>query len=133
MKEDLISRQEVIDEIRGWQNEDRYYHPTWKHDKIPVEELITGVRGIPGKEAPSLERDENGGEMMFGVCPYECSNKTEFGYCKTTGCINPKFQMIVQYTNSYNSIPSPCGNCPNHPQNGGGGVCHCILGVPVIT
>ena len=23
------------------------------------------------------------------ICPYICDNKTEYGYCKTTACINP--------------------------------------------
>lgn len=26
------------------------------------------------------------------------------------------------------SIPSACRYCPQHPSNGGSGVCHCILG-----
>ncbi len=29
---------------------------------------------------------------MNSPCPYICNNKTEYGYCKTTGCINPKRQ-----------------------------------------
>ena len=24
---------------------------------------------------------------MNGPCPYSCTNKTEFGYCKTTACL----------------------------------------------
>lgn len=24
------------------------------------------------------------------LCPYDCANKTEYGYCKTTACINQK-------------------------------------------
>ena len=32
---------------------------------------------------------------MIGLCPYNCSNKTEYGYCKTTGCINPKYQEFI--------------------------------------
>ena len=28
---------------------------------------------------------------MNSPCPYVCNNKTEYGYCKTTGCINPKY------------------------------------------
>lgn len=24
-------------------------------------------------------------------CPYVCENKTEYGYCKSTTCINPKY------------------------------------------
>lgn len=30
--------------------------------------------------------------------------------------------------NSY--IPEYCKACPNHPSNGGSGICHCILGTP---
>ena len=26
------------------------------------------------------------------------------------------------------SIPEPCKSCPNHPSNGGSGMCNCILG-----
>lgn len=29
---------------------------------------------------------------MMGQCPYVCNNKTGFGYCNTTACINPKYQ-----------------------------------------
>ena len=33
----------------------------------------------------------------------------------------------------YNSfVPAPCKNCPNHPLNGGTGICHCILGTLVM-
>lgn len=34
---------------------------------------------------------------------------------------------------NYNLIPESCKNCPNHPSNGGSGICHCILGNPQIT
>ncbi len=27
---------------------------------------------------------------------------------------------------------NPCSSCSNNPMNGGSGVCHCILGQPVI-
>lgn len=30
-------------------------------------------------------------------------------------------------------VPEPCENCSNHPNNGGSGICHCILGVPPVT
>ena len=36
-------------------------------------------------------------------------------------------------SNGIVSTPSPCLNCPNHPSNGGSGICHCILGSPKIT
>lgn len=29
--------------------------------------------------------------------------------------------------------PRSCQGCPNHPVNGGSGICHCILGLPEIT
>lgn len=29
-------------------------------------------------------------------------------------------------------IPPSCENCSNHPKNGGSGICHCILGSPII-
>ena len=33
-------------------------------------------------------------EYHFGSCPYICNNKTEFGYCKTTVCVNPKYNSF---------------------------------------
>ena len=30
---------------------------------------------------------------MIGICPYNCSNKTSDGYCRTTGCINLNHQQ----------------------------------------
>ena len=30
-------------------------------------------------------------------------------------------------------IPDACRNCPNHPSNGGTGICNCTLGSPSIT
>ena len=29
----------------------------------------------------------------MNACPYVCNNKTEFGYCKTTVCINPMYNQ----------------------------------------
>ena len=73
--------------------------------------------------------DVGEGEKMTGICPYECDNKTEYGYCKTTGCINPKYQYIIALSYNNNTFPSPCAKCRNNPANGGSGVCHCVLGV----
>ena len=33
--------------------------------------------------------------MDCGRCGKDCSNKTEFGYCKTTACTNPKYNGSV--------------------------------------
>ena len=30
-------------------------------------------------------------------------------------------------------IPKPCRACPNHPSNGGSGICHCTLGLSDFT
>lgn len=35
--------------------------------------------------------------------------------------------------NKVEYINDSCRCCPNHPNNGGSGVCHCILGTPKIT
>lgn len=32
-----------------------------------------------------------------------------------------------------NTIPSSCRSCPNHPSNGGNGICLCTLGTKPIT
>ena len=29
----------------------------------------------------------------MNTCPYVCNNKTEFGYCCSTVCINPKYNQ----------------------------------------
>ena len=71
---------------------------------------------------------------MIYKCPYVCGNKTEFGYCKTTACINPSYQS--KWYGDWNSTPDmlqhPCQNCPNNPRNGGSGICRCVLGAKII-
>ena len=37
-----------------------------------------------------------------------------------------------QVTTTFTDIPLTCRNCPNHPSNGGSGICHCILGTQSI-
>lgn len=34
--------------------------------------------------------------------------------------------------NTKDNIPAGCRNCPNHPSNGGSGICHCIIGTQPI-
>lgn len=70
---------------------------------------------------------------MTGQCPYDCDNKNEFGYCRNTGCVNPKYQNIVFFTNCNSTLDSPCRLCGNHPMNGGNGFCNCTLGLTSIT
>ena len=33
------------------------------------------------------------------ICPYICDNKTEYGYCKTTACINPQYNKLCIVSN----------------------------------
>lgn len=41
--------------------------------------------------------------------------------------INIMYNYIEQLENE-----SPCSKCNNNIKNGGSGICHCILGTPVI-
>lgn len=50
--------------------------------------------------------------------------------------INTPFQQVKDwYTISdlKDNIPEACKNCPNHPSNGGSGICHCTLGTQPVT
>lgn len=40
--------------------------------------------------------------------------------------LGPNVHYMDVSINNYTS--DPCKNCPNHPSNGGSGICHCILG-----
>ena len=42
-------------------------------------------------------------------------------------------EQNLPYNTTLADIPACCVNCPNHPSNGGSGICHCILGTPPIT
>lgn len=49
--------------------------------------------------------------------------------------INTPFQQVKDwYTISglKDNIPEACKNCPNHPSNGGSGICHCTLGAQPV-
>lgn len=38
------------------------------------------------------------------------------------------YAKIYKLTNWNDYIPDGCKKCPNHPINGGSGICHCTLG-----
>ena len=40
---------------------------------------------------------------------------------------------LLPWVPSTAATPKPCQGCPNHPSNGGSGVCHCTLGIGAIT
>jgi len=41
-------------------------------------------------------------------------------------------KLYTPSIDSHSFIPTACEKCPNHPSNGGSGICHCILGSQVI-
>lgn len=57
---------------------------------------------------------------FYDITIKEIISKEDRAYC-----------MSDPIKNSFMS--DACKNCPNHPSNGGTGICHCILGSPVIT
>lgn len=80
-----------------------------------------------------------------------CKYKLPCGWCEKRDCMctySPNVTLL-NTTDPYNfkledfttpvihelektlgndNIPAACKGCPNHPSNGGSGVCHCILG-----
>ena len=44
--------------------------------------------------------------------------------------INKEIDRLTLNNNQL--VPRPCRSCPNHPTNGGSGMCHCILGSQTI-
>lgn len=37
------------------------------------------------------------------------------------------------FPTTLSNIPEPCKACPNHPSNGGSGICLCVNGITPIT
>ena len=44
----------------------------------------------------------------------------------------PVDPIINKIVGDKSDIPIGCRNCPNHPSNGGSGICHCIIGTQPI-
>lgn len=42
------------------------------------------------------------------------------------------WDMYFDEFEDYELTPNACKTCPNHPKNGGCGICHCTLGTPKI-
>ena len=43
---------------------------------------------------------------------------------------NNIFKLTLPYVDN-EFILEPCKSCPNHPSNGGSGICHCMLGTRI--
>lgn len=88
------------------------------------------------------------GIVSLNPAPVTCKYLLPCGWCdrKNTLCTyapnqtivtqpdleQPSLQKYLSITED-SDIPSDCKNCPNHPSNGGSGICNCILGLPQIT
>ena len=57
--------------------------------------------------------------MRYLICPYICNNKTEYGYCKTTACINPEYNKIytIFYRKGYGNMSNNKENKVNNKTN----------------
>lgn len=67
----------------------------------------------------------------------DAENFDVFYYTIPDGVDADSFGMGIEYmleeidkTPTY--IPDNCKHCSNHSSNGGSGICHCILGSPII-
>lgn len=69
----------------------------------------------------------------------QCEHRLECGTCVKTGKICPHLPAKISQiefapsdidwisTISNDSTPECCKHCPNHPSNGGSGICNCVL------
>lgn len=56
-----------------------------------------------------------------------CENCTRYQGNYRTNLDKYNLWWPYQVTATFADIPLTCQNCPNHPSNGGSGICHCIL------
>ena len=57
----------------------------------------------------------------------------ERGRASNSRSIKEQLEHYNKLGNYWNETPEHCRNCPNHPSNGGNGMCDCILGDSTIT
>ena len=58
------------------------------------------------------------------ICPHLPAENSQI---KSTPCVEPLPDVDWVGTISNDSIPDCCKPCPNHPSNGGSGICNCVL------
>lgn len=62
--------------------------------------------------------------MFYGNCPYwDCTNRNEMGYCKTTTCINPKYQSNTFHTSATTTKQNNQVYFTDYTEEGGGEEC----------
>lgn len=67
-------------------------------------------------------------------CPFY--SYVKFGDISAESCKRAAQELnnsLPYVSNSLANIPETCRYCPNHPSNGGSGICHCILGQKTWT
>lgn len=46
--------------------------------------------------------------------------------------LQDKKEIPITITYNYSNRQNPCANCSNNPNNGGTGICHCVIGMSGI-
>lgn len=88
--------------------------------------VITEILALPTEEIKTIEVNQNSNILN------DCDDWSE----RLNELLKPPYPPQDNYwttlnVNSY--IPEYCKHCPNHPSNGGSGICHCTLGSPQVT
>ena len=85
------------------------------------------------KNAETAYLDEVGADLLEAV-------KKKLLDISPISNVNPIYMEVpkinfddITVKRSSDNIPAPCQACPNHPSNGGSGICHCTLGITPAT
>lgn len=57
-----------------------------------------------------------------------CENCTRYQMYHKTNLDEYNLWWPYQTTTTFTNVPPACRDCPNHPSNGGSGICFCTLG-----
>ena len=90
-----------------------------------------------------MKKFSNSADKGCDNCYYECFDEKAYPCSLCIRGVERKDMWVAKGKYSINpvwlkqrletEIPSSCVNCPNHPSNGGSGICHCTLGNPTVT
>ena len=91
---------------------------------LTLDEAIEYCEEVASREScsPCAQNYRQLGEWLKRLKYYE----SLFNPSLDTPLPNPSFGIDLHI------VPKSCRNCPNHPANGGSGICSCTLGQPEI-
>ena len=116
MKEKYIKLKSVIDVL--------YDNKTIDDSSIDPN-AITEILALPTEEIEDIKVNQD--SNVFN--DYDSWNEMLNKLLAKPNPYDTKWTLL----NESSYIPEPCKACPNHPSNGGSGICHCILGLPKVT